>query len=295
MGARCTTRRSSGTTHPQPELFQLFGEESGSSRPPNLGEPRGHRRGFCGTQWSRWPTSAPFVQILDDPVPQTGMENLLLEVFRLFDSQVPEQAIDVPKISQDRIQQRLVDRDLRHAQMAEQLLEMCEFVQFASLLQQQRAEQIIDIPVRSGALQGFRPGQVSTASFSISRPADEALKFFFSHFSQKEKSARVAGQVGAQLTVGTSAHPRWALIRRVLAGGGGGGPDRWIDEHGRTWWRSCAVLGRWWLARHQHGRGHLLGQARLGGGDGEDGRRGGRLQGLLPGRGAAAFCGADLL
>ena len=24
-------------------------------------------------------------------------------------------------------------------------------------------------------------------------------------------------------------------------------PDRWIDEHGRTWWRSCAVPGRWYL------------------------------------------------
>ena len=36
-----------------------------------------------------------------------------------FDSHFPEQAFDVPKISEDRIQQRLVDRDLRPAQMAE--------------------------------------------------------------------------------------------------------------------------------------------------------------------------------
>ena len=108
-----------------------------------------------------------FVQILDVLVPQMG--DKLLEVFRLLDSQVSEQAIDVPKISQDRIQLRLVNLDLRHAQMAEQLVEMLEFVQFASLLQQQRAEQIIDIPVPrgrrggGGGLQSFLPVQNSTA------------------------------------------------------------------------------------------------------------------------------------
>ena len=108
---------------------------------------------------------------------QTGMGNLLLEVFRLLDSQVPEQAIDVPKIPQDRIQQRLVDRDLRHAQLAEQLVEMPEFVQFASLLQQQRAEQIVDNPVPRGrrvAVEVFKVSLPEQKSFS--RSADEVVE-----------------------------------------------------------------------------------------------------------------------
>ena len=118
----------------QPELFQLFEEESGGSRPPCLGEPR-------GAQVEQMADVCPFVQILDAPVPQLG--NQLLEVFRLLDSEVPEQVIDVPKISQDRIQQRLVDRDLRHSQMAEQLVEVPTVLSHASL-QQQIAEQIVN-------------------------------------------------------------------------------------------------------------------------------------------------------
>ena len=57
------------------------------------------------------------VQVLDALVPQKG--NQLLEVFRHLDSALPEQVIDVPKISHYSIQRRLVDRDLRHPQMAE--------------------------------------------------------------------------------------------------------------------------------------------------------------------------------
>ena len=52
------------------------------------------------------------VEHLVDFVPQTVEQ--LVEVFRLLDTEVPEQVIDVPWISQDRIQQRFVDRDLRH-------------------------------------------------------------------------------------------------------------------------------------------------------------------------------------
>ena len=40
------------------------------------------------------------VQVLDDPVPQ--MVDQLVEVFKLLDIAVPEQVVDVPKISQDR-------------------------------------------------------------------------------------------------------------------------------------------------------------------------------------------------
>ena len=85
-----------------------------------------------------------------------------------MDSEVPEQVIDVPKISQDRIQQRLVDRDLRHSQMAEQLVEV-PTVLSPSLI----AEQIVDIPVPrgrggsdGGGLQGFLQEQNSTVLVS---------------------------------------------------------------------------------------------------------------------------------
>ena len=158
----------------------------------------------------------PYVQVLDVPVPQLG--NQLLEVFRHLDSAVPEQVIDVPKISHDRIRYRLVDRDLRHPQMAEQLVEL-PTISTPSLLQQQGAElivdnpvrggrggsgsgglrgslpeqnsKIVDIPVHSGGLQGFRPRQFSAASSSLPCSADEAADGFFSHFSPISKKCGV--------------------------------------------------------------------------------------------------------
>ena len=66
---------------------------------------------------------APFVHLLDAPVPQTGEQ--LADNLKLVDTQtLVEQAVDVLKISQDSIQQRMVDRDLRHPQMAEQFVEV---------------------------------------------------------------------------------------------------------------------------------------------------------------------------
>ena len=61
----------------------------------------------------------PFVQILDAPVPQP-VENVT-DTLRILDRPMAEQVIEVPKSSQDRIQQ------------------------------------IIDIPVRSGGSSGFLP------------------------------------------------------------------------------------------------------------------------------------------
>ena len=141
------------------------------------------------------------------------------------------QVIDVPKISQDRIQQRLVDWDLHHSQMAEQLVEV-PTVLSPSLLPQQRAEQIVDnpvprgrrggggglqgflpvqnstapvaapivdIPLRSGGLQGFRPGQDSTASSSFPRSAHEACEGVFRTFFRIKKSAESGRQVSAEV------------------------------------------------------------------------------------------------
>ena len=62
------------------------------------------------------------VPILDAPVPQKVEQ--LLEVLRRLDIEVPPQVIEVPKISQDSIRERLVDCDLRHPQLAEQLVEV---------------------------------------------------------------------------------------------------------------------------------------------------------------------------
>ena len=76
-----------------------------------------------------------FVQILGAPVPQLGEQ--LVHFFRSLDTQLPvEQVTDVPKISDDSIQPRLVDRDLRFPQMVEQLAEVPTIFSFASLQQQ---------------------------------------------------------------------------------------------------------------------------------------------------------------
>ena len=55
------------------------------------------------------------------------------------------------------------------------------------------SQQIVDIPVRSAGLQGFRPGQVSTASASLPRSADEAVEGFFALFHEVKKVRSPAG------------------------------------------------------------------------------------------------------
>ena len=121
----------------------------------------------------------PVVQILDIPVPQRVER--LADFLVLLDTQIPvEQVIAVPKISNDSIQPRLVDCDLRHPQMAEQLVEVPTVLSFA-LLQQQTAEQIIDIPVprrRRGqvGLQDFLPEQSSLAFSGADHRIDSPVR-----------------------------------------------------------------------------------------------------------------------
>ena len=62
--------------------------------------------------------AVPLVPLLDDPVPQTV--DTVLEFFRSLDLPFDEQVIAVPKISTDRVSQRLVERRL--PQMVEQLV-----------------------------------------------------------------------------------------------------------------------------------------------------------------------------
>ena len=169
----------------------------------------------------------PFVQILDAPVLLMGEQ--LVNFFSLLDTQSPvEQVIDVPKITQDRIQQRLVDPDLRLAQMAEQLVEVPTILTLAVLAEQivdipvprgrgrwrrssrpgegstAPSQQIVDTPVPRGGLQGFRQGQVLALHLQFLALRIERFMDFFSHFSRSEKKVRgpffsCRGRRGAQL------------------------------------------------------------------------------------------------
>ena len=106
---------------------------------------------------------------LDVPVLQ--MVDQLVDVLRFFNTLCPvaEQVIDVPKISLEDIPAR---RLCREPQLVEQLVEVPTTVSFSSL--QRTVEQLVDIPVPGGGgsvlgLQGFLPGQSSTASSSSSK------------------------------------------------------------------------------------------------------------------------------
>ena len=87
------------------------------SRPPCLGVP--HARVQRRTV-QQVVDAVPLVPLLDDPVPQ--MVDTVLEFFRALDLPVVEQVIAVPKISTDRVSQRLVERRL--PQMVEQLVDV---------------------------------------------------------------------------------------------------------------------------------------------------------------------------
>ena len=96
----------------------------------------------------------PVVQTLDAPVPQ--MVDTVLEFFRALDLPVDEQVIAVPKISTDRVSQRLVERRL--PQIVEQLLEVPTIISYSSLFQPTLVQNV-DIPTSvhgvSGSLKVF--------------------------------------------------------------------------------------------------------------------------------------------
>ena len=138
--------RSQKTANSREEAvyFELFDEDTAGLRRTSLVEPRGPLEGVQQHIMEHADDIFPFVQILDAPVVHE-VDNVM-DAFRLLDSPIAEQDIDVPKISEATIQQRLVDRDLRFPQMAEQLVEVPNVLSFASL-HQQFVEQIVDIPV----------------------------------------------------------------------------------------------------------------------------------------------------
>ena len=124
--------------------------------------------------------AVPLVPLLDDPVPQTV--DTVLEFFRSLDLPVDEQVIAVPKISFDRVSQRLVERRL--PQIVEQLVEV-PTVLTPTRIALQIAEQIVGIPVPRGRgeqrLQGFSPGQgstmVSSAELISERTVEQIVDF----------------------------------------------------------------------------------------------------------------------
>ena len=124
------------------------------------------------------------------------MVEQLLEVFRLLDTQMPdEQAITVPKISLDRIPKRSVDLA---PQSAEQLVEV-PTVLSPTRIALQIAEQIVDTPVPrgrgEGRVQGFLPRQSSTATPSAEERISERIVEQFSLSSAKRTSEQIEEQL----------------------------------------------------------------------------------------------------
>ena len=138
--------------------------------------------------------AVPLVPLLDDPVPQ--MVDTVLEFFRALDLPVGEQVIAVPKISTDRVSQRLVERRLPH--IVEQLVEV-PTVLTPTRIALQIAEQIVDTPVPrgrgEGRVQGFLPRQSSTATPSAEERISERIVQQFSPSSAKRTSERIEEQL----------------------------------------------------------------------------------------------------
>ena len=120
-----------------------------------LAEPRGLQERVQLRTVEHIADVVPMVQILDAPVPRGGEQGV--EAFRHLDMLIPEQVIEVPKISSSR---RCRRRRLPVQQMVEQLVEVPEFVSFAHAIHRQ----IADIPIlqvgrrSSGGVQGILPG-----------------------------------------------------------------------------------------------------------------------------------------
>ena len=145
-----------------PSSSRCVEDELGGTRPDRMYEVRPQERDQRHTV-GQIVDNTLFLPTLDVPVPQ--MENQLVDVCRLFDVLIPEQVIEVPKISSTPCPPRR--RRVRFAeQMAEQLVEVPTIISYSSL--QRTVEQSVNIPVpgRGGqhvGLQGFLPRHRSTA------------------------------------------------------------------------------------------------------------------------------------
>ena len=206
---------------PPQAFFQVFDEEDAERGvwPARLAEPQEPQERVQLRTVEHIADVVPMVQILDIPVPQ--MVDQLVEVCRHLDFHIPEQVIEVPKISASSCRSRRV---LVAPQKAEQLVKVPTIVSYSSLqgIVEQNADipvppgrggragrfsqgldstsfggaDLVDIPVpRGGGLHGSRPRQVSIASSSHSRDADdEAFTEVLRTFHQNKKVRSLAGR-----------------------------------------------------------------------------------------------------
>ena len=250
------------------EFFSLYEEELGGTRPDRLYvvRPQGRVQRHTVEQIV---DTVLFVPSLDVPVPQ--MENQLVDVCRLFDVLIPEQAIEVPKISST---PRPPRRRVRFAeQTVEQLVEVPTIISYSSL--RGIMEQNVDIPVphdRGGrvgdrSLQGF-PGQSSTAYFGADFPAATAeqnvfipvprgertlhsalsssvlpmtaIQGVFSTFPRGKKSARSGSHSGSELLPESSPSTLSAHIMATDE------RTSMVDANGHAWVRLDTARGSLW-------------------------------------------------
>ena len=216
----------------------------------------------------------PFVQILDALVPQMGEQ--LVHFFKFLDTQV----IDVPKIAEDttgrawstvicdmrrswnswwkcrlscllpRSSSRLPSISLTlqfRVVMGAQVVEV--FMVFSQNIIQQRL-----FPGRSLTFQLEDVKVVAQDRFQPRQPHCLALqmrqfKSLFQNCSQISKKRAVCreGSSAGVATHTSSWTPAASESGESLSEEEEEDPDVWIDEHGRTWWRSCAVPRRWFL------------------------------------------------
>ena len=106
---------------PQPELFSLYEEEPGGSRPDRIATLSGPQERVLRRTVLQIVDAVPSLPTLDDPAPQ--MVEQLPDIMHFFDALTPdpEQVIEVPKIIQHTVLQR---SSLQEPQLAEQLVEV---------------------------------------------------------------------------------------------------------------------------------------------------------------------------
>ena len=155
----------------------------------------------------------------------------------------------MPQISQDFIPQRLVDLDLRHPQMVEQLVEVPTVLSL-SLLQQRIAGQIVDNPVPRG-----RRGSGVFKVFSQNRTQQ--------HFSPiSKKSAEVARSPSARVHAHSSSSTPAAYVEPMES-------SEWVqlsdDATSRTYfWNRRTRLSSWHQGRLGRNSGMRRGSSTTG-------------------------------
>ena len=156
------------------ELFSLYEDELGGTRPDRMYEVRPQERDQRHTV-EQIVDTVLFVPSLDVPVPQ--MENQLVDVCRFSMSSFRSRLSKCPRSRLHPV--LLAGRRVRFAeQTAEQLVEVPTIISFSSL--QRTVEQNVNIPVlgRGGqhvGLQGFLPRQRSTALHASQERSSERI------------------------------------------------------------------------------------------------------------------------